>query len=129
MSRPRLTTEELSSRYQDIKETLDYLKDKRSNATTDAQKNELTKKIALVKKNLHGFKERYKDRLSPEIKKEEHKQNTITTFQFNKTPLITKLQQIREKAQQLIKNASTEEEKQSIKERLQAVELRYKYSF
>ena len=127
MSRRRLTQTEVTDKYQDLKEILDELKEKRANTNSDEEKNFYTKKISAAKKNLNNFKRQYLDRLSPEIKKQE--QLPTKPIIQKPTTLKAKLQEIREKAKQLLEQATTEEEKQSIKDRLQAVELRYKYSY
>lgn len=127
MSRRRLTQTEVTDKYQDLKEILDELKEKRANTNSDEEKNFYTKKISAAKKNLNNFKRQYLDRLSPQIKKQE--QLPTKPIIHKPTTLKAKLQEIREKAKQLLEQATTEEEKQSIKDRLQAVELRYKYSY
>ena len=126
MGRKMMTSEEVTNKFQDIKELLDELKQQRAMAQTDAEKNEYTKKISTMKRNLTSFKQRYLNRMPPTVRNEtkQPKQNLIS-----KQPLQEKLQEIRNKAQLLIKQAKTEAEVNSIKERLSAVELRYKYSF
>ena len=115
---------EVSDKIEDIKETLDYLKDKRSNALNDQEKNEYTKRIGMVKKNLHDFTRRYQDRLPKETKVEEPK-----PMKIYKPTLKAKLRAIEEKAAKLLEQATTDEERRSIKERLEAVQLRFKYSY
>lgn len=125
MSRKRLTTEEITEKYQNLKDILDYLKEKRTEAPNDDIKNELTRKISAAKKNLQGFKRQYMDRLSPEIKQQERQPKQP----LPKLTLNARMRQIEDKAKLLLEQASTEEEKKSIKERLEAVRLRYKYSY
>lgn len=125
MGRPMLTTEQLTERYQDLKDTLDYLKQQRVDSNSDEEKNNWTRKISIVKKNLHSFNRTYRDRISPEIKHQE--QQPKQTFQ--RTTIKEKLQQLRDKAEELLSKATTEEERKSIKERLYYAELRYKYSY
>lgn len=125
MGRNRLTTEQITERYQDLKDTLDDLKQKRADSNSDEEKNKLTKRISIVKKNLHSFNRTYRDRLSPEVKHQE--QQPKQTFQ--RTTIKAKLQQLRDKAEELLSKATTDEERKSIKERLYYAELRYKYSY
>lgn len=125
MGRRRLTQEEVSDKYQNLKDTLDYYKQKRADSNSDEEKNEYTKKISAAKKNLNNFKRQYVDRISPEIKHQE--QQPKQTFQ--RTTIKEKLQQLRDKAEELLSKATTEEERKSIKERLYYAELRYKYSY
>ena len=125
MSRKRLTTEEITEKYQNLKDILDYLKEKRTEAPNDEIKNELTRKISAAKKNLQGFKRQYMDRLSPEIKQQERQPKQP----LPRLTLNARMRQIEDKAKLLLEQASTEEEKKSIKERLEAVRLRFKYSY
>jgi len=126
MGRQRLTTEQIRDKIEDIKETLDYLKEKRANSNSDEEKNVYTKKIGMAKKNLNSFINRYQDRLPRQIKKEEPKQQLIPS---SRPTLKSKLQQLRDKAEELLSKATTDEERKSIKERLYYAELRYKYSY
>ena len=126
MGRQRLTTEQISDKIEDIKETLDYLKEKRANSNSDEEKNVYTKKIGMAKKNLNSFINGYQDRLPRQIKKEEPKQQLIPS---SRPTLKAKLQQLREKAEELLSKATTDEERKSIKERLYYAELHYKYSY
>ncbi len=127
MGRRRLTQEEVSDKYQDLKETLDYYKQKRANTNSDAEKNFYTTKISAAKKNLNNFKRQYVDRLTPEIKKQE--QTPTKPIIQKPTTLKARMRAIEEKAKLLIEQASTEEERTSITERLEMVRLRYKYSY
>lgn len=127
MSRKRLTTEEITEKYQNLKDILDYLKEKRAEAPNDDIKNELTRKISAAKKNLQGFKRQYMDRLTPEIKKQE--QSPTKPIIQKPTTLKARMRAIEDKAKLLLEQASTEEEINSIKERLEAVRLRFKYSY
>lgn len=123
--RPRLTTEQVTEKYQNLKDILDYLKEKRTEAPNDDIKNELTIKISAAKKNLNNFKRQYVDRLSPEIKQQERQPKQP----LPRLTLNARMRSIEEKAKLLLEQASTEEERNSIKERLSAVRLRYKYSY
>lgn len=125
MGRHRLTAEEIDEKYQDIKEMLDELKAKRDKATSDEQRNEYTKKISKMKHNLNSFKERYINRISPVMIKEEKQQPTF----IPKVTINDKLREIETRAKEMMKNARTEEERKSIEERLEAVRLRAKYSY
>ena len=125
MSRKRLTTEEITEKYQNLKDILDYYKEKRTEAPNDDIKNELTRKISAAKKNLNNFKRQYVDRLSPEIKQQERQPKQP----LPRLTLNARMRQIEDKAKLLLEQASTEEEKKSITERLEAVRLRYKYSY
>lgn len=125
MSRKRLTTEEITEKYQNLKDILDYLKEKRTEAPNDDIKNELTRKISAAKKNLNNFKRQYMDRLSPEIKQQERQPKQP----LPRLTLNARMRQIEDKAKLLLEQASTEEEKKSIKDRLEACRLRYKYSY
>lgn len=125
MSRKRLTTEQVTEKYQNLKDILDYLKEKRTEAPNDDIKNELTRKINAAKKNLNNFKRQYVDRLSPEIKQQERQPKQP----LPRLTLKARMRSIEEKAKQLLEQASTEEERNSIKERLEAVRLRFKYSY
>lgn len=125
MGRQRLTTEQVTEKYQNLKDILDYLKEKRAEAPNDEIKNELTRKISAAKKNLQGFKRQYMDRLSPEIKQQERQPKQP----LPRLTLNARMRQIEDKAKLLLEQASTEEEKKSITERLEAVRLRYKYSY
>ena len=120
-----LTTEQLTERYQDLKDTLDYMKQQRVDSNSDEEKNNWTRKISIVKKNLHSFNRTYRDRISPEIKHQEQQPKQA----FQRTTIKEKLQQLRDKAEELLSKATTEEERKSIKERLYYAELRYKYSY
>lgn len=123
--RPRLTTEQITERYQDLKDTLDDLKQKRADSNSDEEKNKLTKRISIVKKNLHSFNRTYRDRLSPEVKHQE--QQPKQTFQ--RTTIKTKFKEIEEKANKLLQQTTDPTERQSILERLEACRLRFKYSY
>lgn len=125
MGRQRLTTEQVTEKYQNLKDILDYLKEKRADSNSDEEKNEYTKKISAAKKNLQGFKRQYVDRLSPEIKQQERQPKQP----LPRLTLKARMRSIEDKAKLLLEQASTEEEKKSIKERLEAVRLRYKYSY
>lgn len=125
MSRRRLSTEEITEKYQNLKDILDYLKEKRTEAPNDDIKNELTRKISAAKKNLNNFKRQYVDRLSPEIKQQERQPKQP----LPRLTLNARMRQIEDKAKLLLEQASTEEERNSIKERLEAVRLRFKYSY
>ena len=125
MGRQRLTTEQVTEKYQNLKDILDYLKEKRAEAPNDDIKNELTRKISAAKKNLQGFKRQYVDRLTPEIKKQERQPKQP----LPRLTLNARMRQIEDKAKLLLEQASTEEERNSIKERLEAVRLRFKYSY
>lgn len=125
MSRKRLTTEEITEKYQNLKDILDYYKEKRADSNSDEEKNEYTKKISAAKKNLNNFKRQYVDRLSPEIKQQERQPKQP----LPRLTLKARMRSIEEKAKLLLEQASTEEEKKSITERLEAVRLRYKYSY
>lgn len=125
MSRKRLTTEEITEKYQNLKDILDYYKEKRADSNSDEEKNEYTKKISAAKKNLNNFKRQYMDRLTPEIKKQEKQPKQP----LPRLTLKARMRQIEDKAKQLLEQASTEEERKSIKERLEAVRLRFKYSY
>ena len=125
MGRHRLTTEEVSDKYQDLKDTLDYYKQKRADSNSDEEKNEYTKKISAAKKNLNNFKRQYVDRLTPEIKKQEQ----TPRIPIPTTTLKARMRSIEEKAKLLLEQASTEEERKSITERLEMVRLRFKYSY
>ncbi len=127
MGRRRLTTEEVSDKYQDLKEILDELKEKRANTNSDAEKNFYTVKISAAKKNLNNFKRQYVDRLTPEIKKQE--QTPTKPIIQKPTTLKARMRAIEEKAKLLLEQASTEEERTSITERLEMVRLRFKYSY
>lgn len=125
MGRHRMTAEEIDEKYQDIKEMLDELKAKRDKATSDEQRNEYTMKISKMKHNLNSFKERYINRISPIMIKEEKQQPTF----IPKVTINDKLREIEARAKEMIENARTEEERKSIEERLEAVRLRAKYSY
>lgn len=125
MSRRRLSTEEITEKYQNLKDILDYYKEKRADSNSDEEKNEYTKKISAAKKNLNNFKRQYMDRLTPEIKKQEKQPKQP----LPRLTLNARMRQIEDKAKLLLEQASTEEEKKSITERLEAVRLRYKYSY
>lgn len=128
MGRTKLNGEQLSNKYQDMKDLLDELKTKRDNSTSDEQKNFYTKKISIVKRNINTFKHHYQDRLFPNIKKEP-KEKTPPKLNFSKTTIKQRYQLIEEKAKQLIQQARTEEEKQLITQQLENVRLRFKYSY
>ena len=125
MSRKRLTTEQISEKYQNLKDILDYYKEKRTDSNSDEEKNEYTKKISAAKKNLNNFKRQYVDRLSPEIKQQERQPKQP----LPRLTLKARMRSIEDKAKLLLEQASTEEERNSIKERLEAVRLRFKYSY
>lgn len=125
MGRHRMTAEEIDEKYQDIKEMLDELKAKRDKATSDEQKTEYTRKISKMRHNLNSFKERYINRISPVMIKEEKQQPTF----IPKVTINDKLREIEARAKEMIENARTEEERKSIEERLEAVRLRAKYSY
>lgn len=125
MGRHRMTAEEIDEKYQDIKEMLDELKAKRDKATSDEQKTEYTRKISKMRHNLNSFKERYINRISPIMIKEEKQQPTF----IPKVTINDKLREIETRAKEMIENARTEEERKSIEERLEAVRLRAKYSY
>ena len=126
MARRALTTEEILSRYQDLKETVDYLKEKRAETSNDEEKNTYTKKISLAKKNLHQFSSIYKDRIPQQVKKtDEPKQQ----FHIYRPSLKLKFKEIEEKANKLLQQTTDPTERQSILERLEACRLRLKYSY
>lgn len=125
MARHRMTAEEIDEKYQDIKEMLDELKAKRDKATSDEQKTEYTRKISKMRHNLNSFKERYINRISPVMIKEEKQRPTF----IPKVTINDKLREIETRAKEMIENARTEEERKSIEERLEAVRLRAKYSY
>lgn len=125
MGRHRLTTEEVSDKYQDLKETLDYYKQKRADSNSDEEKNEYTKKISAAKKNLNNFKRQYVDRLTPEIKKQEQ----TPRIPIPTTTLKARMRSIEEKAKFLLQQTTDPTERKNIMDRLEACRLRYKYSY
>ena len=125
MGRHRLTTEEVSDKYQDLKETLDYYKQKRADSNSDEEKNEYTKKISAAKKNLNNFKRQYVDRLTPEIKKQEQ----TPRIPIPTTTLKARMRSIEDKAKFLLQQTTDPTERKNIMDRLEACRLRYKYSY
>ena len=126
MGRNRLTNSEITERYQGLKEIVDYLKQKREEATNDEEKNTYTKKISLAKKNLHQFSSIYKDRIPQQVKKtDEPKQQ----FHIYRPSLKLKFKEIEEKANKLLQQTTDPTERQSILERLEVCRLRLKYSY
>lgn len=125
MGRHRLTTEEVSDKYQDLKDTLDYYKQKRADSNSDEEKNEYTKKISAAKKNLNNFKRQYVDRLTPEIKKQEQ----TPRIPIPTTTLKARMRSIEEKAKLLLQQTTDPTERKNIMDRLEACRLRYKYSY
>ena len=127
MGRRRLTQEEVSDKYQDLKEILDELKEKRANTNSDAEKNFYTTKISAAKKNLNNFKRQYVDRLTPEIKKQE--QLPTKPIIQKPTTLKARMRAIEEKAKLLLQQTTDPTERKNIMDRLEACRLRYKYSY
>lgn len=120
MGRKKLSIEQVRDKVKDLQELIADLQERRRQTTNDEEKNDLTKKIALANGNLSTYKRKYKS-LFPKPKKEK--------------PLITrsivrnKLEEIEQKAKQLIANAKDDKEKKMWEERLMIVKLRYKYSY
>ena len=120
MGRKKLSIEQVRDKIKDLQELITDLQERRRQTTNDAEKNDLTKKIALANGNLSTYKRRYKS-LFPKPKEEK--------------PLITrsivrnKLEEIEQKAKQMMALAKTDEEIKVIKERLEIVRLRVKYSY
>lgn len=125
MGRNKLTAEQIIERYQDLKETLDELKQKRADSNSDEEKNEYTKKISLIKRTLHQHSRIYRDRIPQQVIKEP-KQQLITT---SRPTLKAKFKEIEEKANKLLQQTTDPTERQSILERLEACRLRLKYSY
>lgn len=120
MGRKKLSIEQVYTKINELQELIADLQEKRRQTTNDEEKNDLTKKIALANGNLSTYKRRYKS-LFPKPKEEK--------------PLITrsivrnKLEEIEQKAKQMMALAKTDEERKVIKERLEVVRLRVKYSY
>lgn len=126
MGRKRLTNEEILSRYQDLKETVDYLKEKRAESSNDEEKNTYTKKIALAKKNLHQFSSIYRERIPQQIKKIDEPKQPVHVY---RPSLKLKFKEIEEKANKMLQQTTDPTERQSILERLETCRLRLKYSY
>ena len=124
MGRPTLSASELMERYQSLKEILDYYKEQRSRAKSDAEKNAWTRKVSEAKSAINRFKSTYKDRLL--INK---RPSSIPLKKQANAIIKEKLREIEDKAEQMISNAKTDKEKRAIQERLEAVRLRAKYAF
>lgn len=120
MGRKKLSIEQVRDKVKDLQELIADLQERRRQTTNDEEKNDLTRKIALANGNLSTYKRKYKS-LFPKPKEEK--------------PLITrsivrnKLEEIEQKAKQMMALAKTDEEIKVIKERLEIVRLRVKYSY
>lgn len=120
MGRNKLSIEQVRDKVKDLQELIADLQERRRQTTNDEEKNDLTKKIALANGNLSTYKRRYKS-LFPKPKEEK--------------PLITrsvvrnKLEEIEQKAKQMMALASTDEERKVIEQQLYYTRLRYKYSY
>ncbi|WP_295590179.1 hypothetical protein [uncultured Methanobrevibacter sp.] len=120
MGRNKLSIEQVHDKINDLKELIADLQERRRQTTNDEEKNDLTRKIALANGNLSTYKRKYKS-LFPKPKEEK--------------PLITrsivrnKLEEIEQKAKQMMALAKTDEEVKVIKERLEICRLRVKYSY
>jgi len=120
MGRKKLSIEQVRDKVKDLQELIADLQERRRQTTNDAEKNDLTKKIALANGNLSTYKRKYKS-LFPKPKEEK--------------PLITrsivrnKLEEIEQKAKQMMALASTDEERKVIEQQLYYTRLRYKYSY
>ena len=119
MGRTKLTVEQIKDQYQAIQDNLTSLQEHRIQVTTDEEKNNLTRRISRMKASLANFKSRYHDVLEGR-KPQPH---------IPRTQVKTKLQEIEEKAKQMMALATSDEEIKVIKERLEIVRLRDKYSY
>ena len=124
MGRPTLSASELMERYQSLKENLDYYKEQRSRAMSDDEKNAWTRKISEAKSAINSFKYTYKDRLFIN-----ERPTSIPLKKQSNAIIKEKLREIEIKAEKLLKDATTDQERKSIQERLEAVRLRAKYAF
>lgn len=118
MGRTKLTVEQIKDQYQAIQDNLTSLQEHRRQVTTDEEKNNLTRRISRMKASLANFKSRYHDVLEGR-KPQPH---------IPRTQVKTKLQEIEEKAKQMMALAKTDEERKVIEQQLYYTRLRYKYS-
>ena len=120
MGRKKLSIEQVHTKINELQELITDLQERRRQTTNDDEKNDLTRKIALANGNLSTYKRRYKS-LFPKPKEEK--------------PLITrsivrnKLEEIEQKAKQMMALAKTDEEIKIIEQQLYYTKLRYKYSY
>lgn len=124
MGRPTLSASELMERYQGLKENLDYYKEQRSRAMNDDEKNDWARKVSEAKSAINSFKYTYKDRLFIN-----ERPTSIPLKKQSNAIIKEKLREIELKAEKLLRDATTDQERKSIQERLEAVRLRAKYAF
>lgn len=121
MGRNKLTITEIRDKHYAITDSLLQLQEKRKQAKTDDEKNELTRRISKQKASLANFKSRYAHELG--LDKDDE-----TKIDFRGSTVKTAMQRLEEKANTLIAQAKTIEEKKKIEEQLYYAKLRYKYA-
>lgn len=119
MGRNKHTMEEIKDRIVEYQERLTDLQTKLQTAGED-DKNDLKRKIASTKVNLS----KYQSRVKPRLPREHHKEPIPA-----RNAIKAKLQEIEQKAKQMMALATSDEEIKIIKERLEICRLRVKYSY
>ena len=120
--RSRLTIEEAKDRYDNIFKLRGLLMEKRKASTNNEEKDSITKQISTLTTKLTYYKKNFNLFEKPTITVREQQK-----LLFNNSPTKLKLQEIENKAQILLQNAKTDEERKSIEERLSYVRLRASY--
>lgn len=130
MGRCKLTNEQIEKKYQDYKELLQELIEKRKNmALDDPNRESLTRKISATNGRLIYYKKNYST-VIPEEKKNKSKVREIKS-EINKNS-EQKFKEFEQKALSRIaiaKQQGNEAEVKILQERLDIVRLRVKYSF
>ena len=119
MGRNKHTMEEIKDRIIEYQERLTDLQTKLQTAGED-DKNDLKRKIASTKVNLS----KYQSRVKPRLPREHHKEPIPA-----RNAIKAKLQEIEQKAKQMMALATSDDEIRVIKERLEICRLRVKYSY
>ena len=119
MGRNKHTMAEIKDRILDYQERLTDLQTKLQTAGED-DKNDLKRKIASTKVNLS----KYKSSVKPRLPREHHKEPIPA-----RNAIKAKLQEIEEKAKQMMALATSDDEIKIIEQQLYYTRLRYKYSY
>ena len=123
MGRNHLTIAEIKDKQLAISDSLQELKEKRKHASTEEEKNDLTSRIKKQKASLSNFNSRYAQQLGLNKNDDDETKNF-----FKGSNVHSAMQRLEEKANTLIAQAKTIEEKKRIEEQLYYAKLRYKYS-
>lgn len=125
MGRRKLTIQEIKDKYQTMTDNYASLKQKRKQSQTNEEIKEINEQLEKVKILVYNFKSRY----SRELKEEKTPAEKINEHIIINSKKQQTLQNIEQKAKELLNSTTDPKERKSIEERLYYTRLRYKYAF